>query len=236
MATEPTGRSPMSRQHRPGFVPALRFRALTPYYDRVVAMATREAEFKQRIIELLSDVAHGSLLDLGCGTGTLAIAIKNRYPELSVCGVDADADILDLARPKARKAGAEVRFEQGMADALPFADASFDAVVSTLMFHHLLPATKHAALAEVRRVLKPGGTVLIADFGRSPDWWRRLSFFCVVRLLDGTAVTRDHAAGRFVDYLPAVGFEAVARIESLPVAVGQIDFLRARAPRPVSPS
>jgi ubiquinone/menaquinone biosynthesis C-methylase UbiE len=220
----------MNRRPPPGFIPALRFRALTPFYDRVVAMATREAEFKQRIVELMSDAAQGSLLDLGCGTGTLSIAIKRHYPELSVCGVDADADILDRARRKARKAGAEVRFQQGMADALPFADASFDAVVSTLMFHHLLPAAKHAAFAEVRRVLKPGGTVLIADFGRSPGWWRRLSFFCAVRLLDGAAVTRDHAAGRFVDYLPAAGFEAVARVESLPVPVGQIDFLRAQAP------
>lgn len=220
----------MRRPNRRDFVPALRLHALTPYYDRVVALATRDAELKQRVVELLPTTGQGVLLDLGCGTGTLAIALKQHCPRLAVYGVDADGDILALARRKAREARFEVHLQQGRAGALPFADRSFDSVVSTLMFHHLLPEAKREALAEVRRVLRPGGAVLIADFGRSPAWWRRLSFAVSVRLLDGAAVTRDHATGSFASYLHAAGFEAVNRIESLPVAVGQIDFLSARAP------
>lgn len=220
----------MSDPSRPGFIPALRFRALTPLYDRVVALATREAEFKRRLVDWLPPEAGGSLLDLGCGSGTLAIAIKRRHPQLQMCGIDADPDILDRARRKAGEAGGEIDFARALADALPWQDARFDFAVSTLMFHHLRPETKRAALRELRRVLKPGGLLLIADFGRAPAWWRRAGFALGVRLLDGFEVTGEHAAGRFGGLLPAAGFEAVARIESIPVPVGQIDFFAARAP------
>lgn len=218
----------MNDRPRLNFVPALRFRVLTRFYDRVVAWATRDGALKRRLVDLIVASGAHSVLDLGCGTGTLAIALKRHRPALAVAGLDADAEILDIARRKADAAGVAVRFEQGLAGAVPCPDAAYDLIVSTLVFHHLLPAAKHAALAEARRVLKPGGTLLIADFGRARARWRRLAFTLGVRVLDGLAVTRDHAAGRLGEYLHAAGFESVALIDSMPVLVGQIDVLQAR--------
>jgi SAM-dependent methyltransferase len=80
--------------------------------------------------------------------------------------VDGDPTILRIARRKARRAGAPVQLDEGMAYALPYPDASFDAVVSTLMFHHLTPDHQARTLAEVRRVLRLGGRLVIADLAR----------------------------------------------------------------------
>jgi ubiquinone/menaquinone biosynthesis C-methylase UbiE len=105
---------------------------------------------------------------VGCGTGTLAIAAKQRVgPTGKVYGIDASPEMIARASKKARKAGVEVVFKNGVVEALPFADASFDAVLSTLMLHHLPPEARQQCAREMRRVLKLGGRVLAVDFGVS---------------------------------------------------------------------
>lgn len=140
------------------------------YYDllALLFMRGREGEFREKVLELARLRSGESVLDVGCGTGTLTIAAKQRVgPTGTVYGIDASPEMIARASKKARKAGVEVVFKNGVVEALPFPDASFDAVLSTLMLHHLPPEARQQCAHEMRRVLKPGGRVLAVDFGVS---------------------------------------------------------------------
>ena len=106
------------------------------------------------------------ILDVGCGTGTLAILIKSGFPGTSVNGVDPDPRALGIAQEKAKDAGVDVIWHQAIATQLPCLTSSFDRVFSSLMMHHLSEENKQFALRECYRVLKAGGQVHIADFDR----------------------------------------------------------------------
>jgi ubiquinone/menaquinone biosynthesis C-methylase UbiE len=137
------------------------------FYDFMVWLMTlgRERAFRDKILSLAHLEPGESVLDVGCGTGSLAIAATGHVgPGGTVIGIDASAEMLARAERKAGKAGAEVAFRQAAAQALPFADAQFDAVLSTVMFHHLPRKAKEQCAQEMRRVLKPGGRALVVDF------------------------------------------------------------------------
>jgi ubiquinone/menaquinone biosynthesis C-methylase UbiE len=104
------------------------------------------------------------VLEIGCGTGNLSIRVKRAQPGVELVGSDPDPLALGRARRKAHGLTG-VRFEQGYAQQLPHPDASFDRVLSSLMLHHLDRDSKTAAAAEVARVLRPGGSLHLADFG-----------------------------------------------------------------------
>ncbi|MBW2268487.1 MAG: methyltransferase domain-containing protein [Deltaproteobacteria bacterium] len=144
------------------FVPAAGRDWLLPFYDPLLRLLGEE-RIKETLIEA-ADIRPGQrVLDLGCGTGTLALMIRERCPEAEVIGLDPDPKALAIARSKAERAGAAVEWRQGFADDLPFEDGSFDRVVSSLVFHHLPPDVVRAALPELRRVLEPGGSVWVLD-------------------------------------------------------------------------
>lgn len=106
------------------------------------------------------------MLDIGCGTGTLAIVAKRQVGASGrVCGIDASPTMIARATSKAAKAGLDVSFRNAVVEALPFPDAQFDVVLSTLMLHHLPRNVRQQCLREVRRVLKPDGRLLVVDFG-----------------------------------------------------------------------
>lgn len=131
-----------------------------------VMMLGQEGAFREKIIELARLKPGESVLDVGCGTGTLAIAAKRRVgPGGHVNGIDASPEMIARANKKALRAGLEIDFKSGVVEALPFPDAQFDAVLSTLMLHHLPRKLREEGAREIRRVLKPGGRVLIVDFG-----------------------------------------------------------------------
>src|SRR5262245_762940 len=127
----------------------------------------REGEFRKRLVRLARLEAGQSVLDIGCGTGSLAIAAK-RYvgPTGRVEGIDASPEMIARATSKASRVGVDVRFTIGVVEALPFQDAQFDAVLSTLMLHHLPRDARRQCAREMRRVLRPAGRVLAVDFGR----------------------------------------------------------------------
>jgi ubiquinone/menaquinone biosynthesis C-methylase UbiE len=138
------------------------------FYDLMVwvAMPGRERFFREKVIDLARVKPGESVLDVGCGTGTLAIAAKRRVgPTGEVYGIDASPEMIAKASRKAEKAMVEVVFKKGVVEALPFPDAHFDVVLSTLMLHHLPREAREQCALEIRRVLKPGGRVLAVDFG-----------------------------------------------------------------------
>ena len=137
------------------------------FYDFTLWLFTlgRERSFRDRILRFAELVPGQRVLDVGCGTGSLAIAAKRKVgPEGVACGVDASPEMLARARSKSHKAGLEVDFLQAPAQALPFPDAKFDVVLNTLMLHHLPRASREQCLAEMKRVLRPGGRLLVVEF------------------------------------------------------------------------
>lgn len=105
------------------------------------------------------------VLDVGCGTGTLLVRLRAARPDLEVVGIDPDPGALVRARRKVARAGVTVQLDQGFGDALPYPDASFDRVFSSYMLHHLEPDQKRGLLREIHRVLRPGGSLHLLDFG-----------------------------------------------------------------------
>ncbi|HET8592410.1 MAG TPA: class I SAM-dependent methyltransferase, partial [Solirubrobacterales bacterium] len=139
------------------YLPALRFPALTRVYDPLVRLTTREGHFKRLLIEQAAPMPGQRVLDLGCGTGTLAIELKRTEPGAEVAGLDADPEMLERARAKAEDAGVELGLDEGYSTELPYRERSFDLVLSTLFFHHLDPEPKRGTIVEIARVLRPGG-------------------------------------------------------------------------------
>ncbi len=151
------------------YVPALNFDWLTPLYDPLVRWLTPESKFKTRLVERARVESGQRVLDVGCGTATLTLLVKRSHPDAEVVGLDGDAKILTIARRKAAKAEADITLLEGLAFRLPFADASFDRVFSSLMLHHLTQENKRRAVGEAFRVLRPGGELHVADFIKSNE-------------------------------------------------------------------
>ena len=219
---------------RRGFVPALGIDALTPLYDPLVALTTREATFKRRLLGQAAVREALAVLDLGCGTGTLATRIARACPEANVTALDGDERMLARARRKAEAAGVEVRFDLGMAQELPYPDAAFDRVVSSLFFHHLNGPQKRQVVGEVFRVLKPGGEFHVADWHRPQDPLMRL-LFLPVRVIDGFAHTADNVKGRLPGIFEQAGFVRT-RVESrMRTVIGTLGLFSAVKPHPATP-
>ena len=211
------------------YIPALGHRWFTRFYDPVVRLTTRELTFKRELLRQAGVEAGQRILDLGCGTGTLAAMVKRTYPNAEVIGLDADPDALKLARTKLEANGVEVRLDQGLASALPYAPESFDTVLSSLFFHHLLFELKQGAMREAFRVLRPGGQFHIADWGKPTNPAMRLAFVAV-QILDGFATTTDNVKGLLPDLLRGAGFEKVGIISDYSTLLGTLSLFRAEKP------
>jgi ubiquinone/menaquinone biosynthesis C-methylase UbiE len=192
-------------------------------YDLLIWLVTlgRERKLRERLLQPARLQAGESVLDVGCGTGSLAIAAKRRVgPTGSVYGIDASPEMIARASNKAKKAGAEVIFENGLAESLPFPDKRFDVVLSTVMLHHLPGKLREQGVREMRRVLNPGGRLLAVDFaGASRHGRGPLAHF--------------HRHGRIdprqlVDLTSDAGLRVV---ESGALGIWDLQFVLAEAPR-----
>jgi len=211
---------------RDSYLPALRFPALTRVYDPLICLTTRESLFKRRLLEQASPEPGQRVLDLGCGTGTLALLVKERQPAAEVVGLDADPEMLDHARSKAERAGVELRLDEGFSTELPYPDASFDLVLSTLFFHHLDLESKRRTARETARVLRKGGELRVADWGRPSDPVMAVAFLGV-RLLDGFGNTRENARGELPAIFEGEGLEDAQQTDRLRTAFGTLALYRA---------
>lgn len=136
------------------------------FYDLFGKIFTlgRDTAIRDTLIELAAPAAGDTVLDVGCGTGTLALALQAALGTGEVHGIDASPEMIEVARRKAVQARSGVDFRLALIEAIPFADATFDVVTSMLMLHHLPDDLKRRGLAEIRRVLKPGGRLVVMDF------------------------------------------------------------------------
>ena len=207
------------------FIPALRFHRLTPLFDPVVAIAARERKLKSLVLERAELSEGDEVLDLGCGTGTLAILAATTARGTRVAGLDADPAILERARAKAHRARAAIDFDQGFAGELPYEDDRFDVVLSTLLFHHLPDAEKQRAAIEIRRTLRPGGRVVIGDVGRPHGPLMRLAVAATVQLVDGRETTMSSIRGELPEVLAEAGLADITRTDRLRSPTGTLEIL-----------
>ncbi len=208
------------------YIPALRFNFLTPLYDPILRLLMREETVKRRLIQEAGLSPGSRVLDLGSGTGTLTILTKRIHPDTQVVGIDGDHSVLAIARSKAEQQGAKITLDQGMAFQLPYADASFDRVLSSLVLHHLTTDDRHRALDEALRILKSGGEFLIIDF-EPPRNGLAWGIALVMRHLERTA---DLINGLLPEQLRRAGFQNVQTVDRFMTGFGSIALYRARKP------
>src|SRR5258708_7517165 len=196
------------------YVPAAGHDWALPLYDPVVKLLGGDRARRALVDQAEIRPGH-RVLDIGCGTGSLIVLIKTRYPDAEVTGLDPDPKALFRARRKAYGAKIAVQLDRGFSDQLPYPDGSFERVFSSFMLHHLEPQEKEATLREVRRVLKPGGRFGLLDFGGSrPPNEGFLARWCHAHHRLG-----DNFGGRILTLLSQAGFA-----ESKEIAHGRLFF------------
>ena len=192
-----------------------------PYYDLVTNLMTlgNARRLRRATVEHALIVPGDSVLDVGCGTGEVTLAAKARAKHGTVYGIDPAPEMIAVARKKADRKRLEIDFRVGVIESLPLPDASIDVVTSSLMMHHLPEQLKVRGLAEVYRVLKPGGRLLIADFMRPTGSFLNHLFI---------AFTRHRGLQKGIEDLQGLlenaGFGQITRVEEKILVIG---FLRA---------
>jgi ubiquinone/menaquinone biosynthesis C-methylase UbiE len=215
----------VSQTHRT-FIPAAGWDLLLPFYDPLNRLLGVAALHDELIAEAGLEAGQ-RVLDVGCGTGSLAVRIRAQMPRVDVVGLDPDPRALAIARRKAERARVEVRFEEGYGDALPFEDGCFDRVTSSLMLHHLELATRRGMLRDALRVLRPGGSLHLLDFG----WSEERSDGLLARLLHSAEHLRENSDARVAELIAEAGFEAVERVAARRSLLGRVAFHRGRKAR-----
>jgi ubiquinone/menaquinone biosynthesis C-methylase UbiE len=210
---------------KPAFVPAAGRDWLLPLYDPLNRLLGT-ARVKARLVDATGVEPGQRVLDLGCGTGDLAIGLKRRHPDAHVDAIDPDPKALARARAKAARAGVDVVFEQGFAGALPYPAACFDRVASSLVLHHLTRAEKESALREVVRVLRPGGRLHVLDFGPARGRVER----ALTHLFHRDDRMDDHLAGALPQLMRGAGLRDAREAQHLRTAFGGLALYEARAP------
>jgi ubiquinone/menaquinone biosynthesis C-methylase UbiE len=209
------------------YLPAAAFDIFLPFYDFITKIIGGD---KAR--RLLLNQAHlrpgDRVLDIGCGTGTLAVLLTQSNPDVQVFGLDPDAKALGRAAHKAQKQQLAVVFDQGFADALPYPTASFDTVLSSFMLHHLETDVKEKMLREVRRVLKPGGLFHLLDF----EIEKAGSEHSPMRLFHSHKRLKDNSESRILGLMTQAGLVGVKKVESRKAILGlaRVGYYEAAAP------
>jgi len=207
------------------YIPALSYRFLTPFYDFIQKYIVRDVRYKSLLIAQAAIRPGQRVLDLGCGTGTLAVMAKLAQPSAEVSGLDADPDMLKVAKYKSTLQKVSVNFDIGFTNNLPYPDEYFDRVLSSIMIHHLKTPDKIKTSQEVYRVLKPGGQLHIIDFGKPITWYGKL----LGPLLHEFEEANDNIDGKLPEMFGAPGLKTEV-VGNFWTFFGDQAFLRGEKP------
>ena len=203
------------------YLPAAGHDFFLPFYD-IVAKILGVNRARRALLDHAKLKLGDRALEIGCGTGSFLLMLKRRFPGVEFTGLDPDPKALARAKKKAERAGLPFRFDQGFADSLPYHSAGFDAVFSSFMFHHLEAANRETTLREVRRVLKPGGSLYLLDLEISDS----SHGFC---LFHSRELLRDNTAERILTLMRAAGFPNPQRVAATRLISGHAACYQAAA-------
>ncbi len=179
-------------------------------YDAVQPIVTlgQEARLNRWVAASLQPAPGARILDVGCGTGLLTQAIAEKHSSCEVIGIDASRPMIEVAHRK--RAGGRISYRQAVAEDLPFGDGDFDIVTSALFFHHVNRVCKSQALSEARRVLKPGGQLVVADIERpytALGWLMAVAGWLVLLQPE----IKENIDGIMTNLIEGAGFKDIAR-------------------------
>jgi ubiquinone/menaquinone biosynthesis C-methylase UbiE len=222
-------RTPEETAGEPRYVPALGYHFLTPLYDTVIALMTRETTWRKAFVKQIAPDQRDVIVDVGCGTGSLAIILKRTSPYTTVYGIDPDPDVLGRAEIKARDKGVIVHFMSGYGADVAERAASLRVtkVVSSLVLHQVPLAGKREILGSMHAALKPGGQIHIADYGLQRSPLMRL-LFRQVQHLDGIEGTQPNAEGIVPVLMEEIGFDNVRENRVIATPTGSISLYSGR--------
>jgi len=203
------------------YIPALKFKFLTKCFDIFCSAVGLGKEFRNIVISSLGIIKKQyKILDAGCGTGSLAITLKQKYKNIELYAIDIDKDVLKIAENKNRKNNIKIFFKQAPVQSLPYKSSFFDIVYSSLVIHHLKTKDKILAMKEIHRILKKNGVFILADFGR-PKNFITVPFSWFSLLEEGY----DNYKGLIPKFLSQAGFKDIKPIAKFRF---NIEILKAR--------
>lgn len=222
-------RTPEETAGDPRYVPALGYHFLTPLYDTATALMTRETTWRKALVKQIALNPRDVVLDVGCGTGTLAVMLKRASPYATVYGIDPDPDVLGRAEIKARDKGALVHFMKGYGADVAERSASLRVtkIVSSLVLHQVPLDGKREILGNMFAALKSGGEVHIADYGLQRSAVMRL-LFRQIQHLDGCEGTQPNADGIVPVLMEEIGFDNVRENRVIATPTGSISLYSGR--------
>ncbi|MCE7914267.1 MAG: methyltransferase domain-containing protein [Nitrosomonas sp. PRO4] len=200
------------------YIPAMHFHWLTRWYDPVMRRVFPESGIHANLIAQAHIQPGQTLLDTGCGTGTLTLLIKQTHPDAIIHGLDIDPKILQIAQRKAKQTGQTISWQQGTVNHLPYPEQSFDHVFASLLLHHLTRQDKQHMLQEALRVLKPGGKLHVVDFGKPHNSMMWL-ISCIVRWFEEI---HDHVIGLLPVLIADAGFDLIEETDCYRTIAGTI--------------
>ena len=213
----------MEDSQQKAFTPALGHSRFTRLYDTAIALLTRERRWRRALARLVAPDDGDLILDVGCGTGSLAVALKAMNANSKVIALDPDPHALSIARQKASKANAIVEFREGFLDSGVVATIGpVTKVVSSLVVHQTPLAEKADILRMMREILAEGGQLYITDYGEQRSLLMRILFRLTVQIIDGVADTQPNADGCLPRLIEEAGFVDVHESAVVNTATGSI--------------
>lgn len=211
--------------------PPLGHKALTPLYDLAIAALTRERVWRKAFVHEIAPQMHNRILDIGSGTGSLAVALYSQMSDINYVGVDPDIEAVRRARQKTAKANIDARFVRGFfSKEERYFDQPPDKIISSLVLHQVPIAGKQRIIKEIYESLRTGGSVHIADYGFQRSAIMRVLFRITVQALDGVEDTQPNADGVLPKILNEVGFNGVTESTRIPTPTGTISIYCGQKP------
>lgn len=208
------------------FIPALGYDFLTAYYDLTIKLTMPEKKFRGLLVKEVNPQNGEKILEFGFGTGSNLLLVKKQNPNIDLIGLDIDPKVKEIAAYKLDINNLDIPLDLYNGDIFPYANNQFDKVYSCLVFHQLDADTKLNCLKEINRVLKPNGTLIIADWGKAAHYLMRLTFG-LVQILDGFKTTNDNVKDLIPNFITQAGFQNVQISQSINTAIGTFSYFKA---------
>lgn len=191
---------------------------------------SRERAWRGALVDAIAPAADDTIVDVGAGTGSMAVAIKARAPSCRLIAIDPDPAVLAIAQAKAKNI-AGIEWRQGMGDRIDahVANGTANKVVSSLVLHHCDAAMKAGVLRAIWKVLRPGGQLFIADYGVQRSMLLR-GLFLLVQAVDGFGTTGENLRGLVPALIAETGFVDVTEQTVVPTPTGSVSLYTASKP------